>query len=146
MKTKYRPAHTSHVIENISDSSTNHSKFQSGSKKPWEISKEVQMIKLHKYSSTKWNWINSNFVAGVVREMIILIFPLNMTWGREIIVQHFTDFSQRWKSSIACSLHVKFYTQLPKFCVYFFYTPVSCLYFLCNFRAIWRIYRQETCM
>ena len=53
MKTKYQRAHTSHVIENISNSSTNHSKFQSGSKKPREISKEVQMIKLHKYLSTK---------------------------------------------------------------------------------------------
>lgn len=115
-----------HVIENISDSSTNHSKFQSGNKKPWEISKEVQIIKLPKYLSTKWNWINSNFVPGLVREMIILIFPLNMTWGQEIVVWHFTDFSQRWKLLITCSLGVKFYTQFPNF---------VCILFTCLFRA-----------
>ena len=144
MKTKYQRAHTSHVIENISNSSMNHSKFQSGSKKPREISKEVQMIKLHKYLSKKWNWINSNFVAGLVRESIILIFPLN-TW-LEGETSSFNAFSQRWKSLITCSLHVKFYTQFPKFCVYSFYMPVPCLYFLCNLRAIWWIYRQETRM
>ena len=37
------------------------------------------MIKLHKYLSTKWNRTDSNFVAGLLREMIILIFPLNIT-------------------------------------------------------------------
>ena len=37
------------------------------------------MIKLHKYLSTKWNRTDSNFEAGLVREMIILIFPLNIT-------------------------------------------------------------------
>ena len=29
------------------------------------------MFKLHKYLFTKWNLINSNFVAGLVRETII---------------------------------------------------------------------------
>ena len=37
------------------------------------------MIKLHKYLSTKWKRTDSNFEAGLVREMIILIFPLNIT-------------------------------------------------------------------
>ena len=37
------------------------------------------MIKLHKYLSTKWNRTDSNFEAGLVREIIILIFPLNIT-------------------------------------------------------------------
>ena len=40
MKIKYQRA-IHHVLENISNSSANHSKFQSGNKKPWEISKEV---------------------------------------------------------------------------------------------------------
>ena len=37
------------------------------------------MIKLHKYLSTKWNRTDSNFEAGLAREMIILIFLLNIT-------------------------------------------------------------------
>ena len=80
--------------------------------------------KLLKYLSTKWNWIDSNFVAGLVRETIILIFPQNMTviqgtvWGQEIVVHLFTDFSQRWKLSNTRS----------------------------NLRAMWWIYTQETCM
>ena len=37
------------------------------------------MIKLHKYLTTKWNRIDSNFEAGLVREMMTLIFPLNIT-------------------------------------------------------------------
>ena len=32
---------TLHVLESISNSTANHSKFQLGNKKPWEISKEV---------------------------------------------------------------------------------------------------------
>ena len=38
---------------------------------------------------------------------------------REIIVHHFTDFSQRQKLSNACSLCVQFYKQFPKTCVHF---------------------------
>ena len=58
----------------------NHFKFQSANKKPPEISKEVQMIKRHKCLSTKWNQMGSKFVAGLVRETIILyMLSLNIT-------------------------------------------------------------------
>ena len=36
-----RTCRTSHVLENISSSAANHSKIQSGNKKPREISEEV---------------------------------------------------------------------------------------------------------
>ena len=66
------------------------------------------------------NLMDSNFVAGLVREKIILIFSQNVTdiqstvWGQEIVVHHFTDFSQRWKLSNTRNLWVKVYTQFPK--------------------------------
>ena len=69
-----------HDLENISNSTANHSKFQSANKKPPEISKEVQMIERHKCLSTKWNQMGSKFVAGLVRETIILyMLSLNIT-------------------------------------------------------------------
>ena len=68
------------VLENTSNSTANHSKFQSGNKTPQEISKEVQMIKRHTCLSTKWNRMGTKFVAGLVRETIILyMFSLNIT-------------------------------------------------------------------
>ena len=39
----------------------------------------IKLLKIFKYLSTKWNWIDGNFVAGLVRETITLIFPQNMT-------------------------------------------------------------------
>ena len=53
-----------------------------GNEKPREISKEIKMIKPHKDLFTKWNRTDSNFVAGPVRETIIVWaydFPLNIT-------------------------------------------------------------------
>ena len=38
---------------------------------------------------------------------------------REITVHHFTDFSQRWKLSNACSLRVQFYKQFTQTYVHF---------------------------
>ena len=65
----------------MSNSTENHSnRFQSGNKGPQEISKEVQMVKRRKCLSTRWNGMGSKFVAGLVRETIILyVFSLNIT-------------------------------------------------------------------
>ena len=65
----------------MSNSTENHSnRFQSVNKEPQEISKEVQMVKRHKCLSTKWNGMGSKFVAGLVKETIILyVFSLNIT-------------------------------------------------------------------
>ena len=122
------PFQTSHVLENISNNAANHSRFQPDNKKPQEISRR---FKVRKYLSTKWNRVDSTFVAGLVIEPIILIFYLNVTWGQEIIA---IDGSVH-AVYILC---VKFYTHFPKMCLYFL--VYFCLYFLtCTFHDLFLV-------
>ena len=56
-------------------------------------------------------------IDWAIGDTIILIFLLSMTWGQEIVVHRFTDFSQRWKLSnrvLKCDVLRKLHTN-PSF-------------------------------
>ena len=149
---------TSRILENVWKHQKHFKKhcesftswFQSCNKENRKILKEAQMTELHKYLSTKWNWIDTNSCSWLSERNSHSTFPQNRPTFKlqldsersSFIVSQISARFHRFQISQIFQISGRF--QFPKICEYFL-TYFAWLYFLCNLLAIWEIYMQETC-